>query len=348
MTSEIIAEIESEARELRAGGLVPEGLEDELDKCFEDVAEESLAAAYASATRTAGAPRAVLGMPSSLAELRGRAERLVRRRFGPRLRRIERRAAVGARRTAEAGWIQVHVTADHMERLAAHSPLASRVLSTVRPRELAAPSSATRRPAIEGALLKWTLDRLSSAPQHEGGPRPVLHAECGDGRLVELLAARGLDARGADPGFSARARGDASIVAGGALEYLGATPPASFDGLLLTGVVERLRPGAARALARLAARSLAPGGVVVLVSARPEANMAKDPVTADLALGRPLHPVTWCHLLAQSGMLDLEVFEPDASDPDAREPELFAVSARCPEQARDGAGYYDGGSRGRP
>ena len=74
------------------------------------------------------------------------------------------------------------------------------------------------------------------------------------------------------------------------------------NGLLLTGVVDRLRPGAARALAQLAARRLVPGGVVVLVSMRPEVAVAMDPVAADLASGRPVHPVTWCHLLARYGL----------------------------------------------
>jgi len=333
MTSEVVAEIEAQTRELRTGGLVPAGLEAELDRCFDDVADESLALAWAPAAL--GEARAGLGRLSSLAELRKRAEKVARRRFGPSLRRLERRIGLAARRAAEGGWMQVHVTADHLERLAARSAVASRVLSTIRPRELAAPASAARHPAIEGALLSWTLEHLSPTQIGEDSPRSVLHAECGDGRVVELLAARGLDARGADPACSERASGDARLVAGGALEYLGATPPASFDGLLLTGVVDRLRPGAARALAELAARSLAPGGTVVLVSARPEANMAKDPVAADLAPGRPLHPVTWCHLLAHSGLLDLEVFEPDASDPAAREPELFAVSARRPDPGRE-------------
>jgi len=335
MTSEVVAEIEAEARELRAGGLVPEGLEDQLDKSFDDVADESLAAASAPGAKAVGGARAVLGKISSLADLRKQADGLARRRFGPSLRRLERRAALGARKAADGAWITVHVTADHFERVAAHSAVASRVLSTIRPRDLAASAMATRRPTIEGGLLTWTLDRLSPERNGEAAPRSVLHAECGDGRLVELLAARGLDARGADPGWSERASRDARIVAGGALEYLGATPPASFDGLLLTGIVDRLRPGAARALAQLAAASLASGGVVVLVSTRPEANMAKDPVAADLAPGRPLHPVTWCHLLAQSGLLDLEVFEPDAGDPDAREPELFAVSARRADPGRE-------------
>jgi hypothetical protein len=153
----------------------------------------------------------------------------------------------------------------------------------------------------------------------------VLHAESGDGSIVEALAARGVDARGADPRLSVRAGGDTSTVAAGALEYLGAAPSGALSGLLLTGVVDRLRPGAARALARLAARSLAPGGVVVLVGARPEVVVAIDPVAADLAPGRPIHPVTWCHLLAHFGLSELTIFEADASEPD-----MFAVSARRP------------------
>jgi len=151
----------------------------------------------------------------------------------------------------------------------------------------------------------------------------VLHAECGDGGVVEALAARGLDARGADPRSRARADGDTRIVSAGALEYLGATSSGTLDGLLLTGVVDHLRPGEGRALAQLAARCLAPGGVVVLVSARPDAVVAIDPVAADLARGRPLHPVTWCHLLARYGLSVLAIFEPDSSEPD-----VFAVSAQ--------------------
>ena len=150
-------------------------------------------------------------------------------------------------------------------------------------------AAGTTHPSIEGPLLAWVLERLSAAPPEEAREVPglVLHAECGDGRVVEAFAARGLDARGADPRSPVRADGDTRIVAAGALEYLGATLSGTLDGLLLTGVVDRLRPGEGRALAQLAARCLAPGGVVVLVSARPEAVVAMDPVAADLAHGRP-------------------------------------------------------------
>lgn len=69
------------------------------------------------------------------------------------------------------------------------------------------------------------------------------------------------------------------------------------------------------------------------MSARPEAAVALDPVAADLSPGRPLHPVTWCHLLARFGLEELEVFDDDTVGPGpggfgATEAEAFAVSAR--------------------
>ncbi len=328
MTSEVVAEIEAQVSQLRAAGQVPPGLEDELDRCFEDVAEVSLAAAGRAMSGVSGPaadPIAGSAGPMSLAQLRKQATTAARRLLGPSFRRLERRGALSVARLGEAASIRAHVTADHLERLAVRSPWASRVLSAARPGEAALSAAATTHPSIEGPLLAWVLERLTAAAPEEAREVRglVLHAECGDGRVVEALAARGLDARGADPRSPVRADGDTRIVAAGALEYLGATLSGTLDGLLLTGVVDRLRPGEGRALAQLAARCLAPGGVVVLVSARPEAVVAMDPVAADLAHGRPLHPVTWCHLLARYGLSVLATFEPDPSEPD-----VFAVSAQ--------------------
>jgi hypothetical protein len=173
--------------------------------------------------------------------------------------------------------------------------------------------------------LDWVLEHWSGDTAEGSSPNPhvVLHAECGDGAIIKMLEARGLEARGADPHWSVRTGGDTNIVAAGALEYLSAAQHDTFDGILLTGVVDRLRPGAARVLAQLVARCLVPGGVVVLVSKRPEAAASMDPVVADLMPGRPLHPVTWCHLLSRVGLSELSVYESDVV-----EPEVFAVSAK--------------------
>lgn len=259
MTSEVVAEIEAQVRQLRATGQVPPGLEDDLDKCFEEVAAASLAAA-----RSGTAPGSPLGTdspvasftgPWSLAQLGKQATTTARRRLGPTFRLLERRAMLAVTRVGEAASIRAHVTVDHLERLAARSPRASRVLLAARPGESTASVVKTMHPSVEGPLLDWVLERLSAAVPKEVGEAPglVLHAECGDGRIVEALVARGLDARGADPRSPVRADGDTRVVAAGALEYLGATLSGSLDGLLLTGVVDCLRPGEGHALAQLAA-----------------------------------------------------------------------------------------------
>jgi hypothetical protein len=334
MTSEVVAEIEAQVSQMRATGQVPPEMEGELDRCFEEVAEASLAraASLQAGDPALGARDRMAGFAGamSLAQLRRRAIAVARRRLGPPLRRLERRAALALAGLGEAASIRAHVTADHLERLATSSPRASRVLSAARPCGSRAPVAGAVHPSIDGPLLAWVLERISAAAPD--GIREtaavVLHTECGDGRVVEALAERGFDARGADPRAPVRAEGDARIVAAGALEYLGATTGGSLDGLVLSGVVDRLRPGEGRVLAQLAARCLAPGGVVVLVSARPEALVALDPVAADLAHRRPLHPVTWCHLLARHGLSVLAVFEPEASEAD-----VFAVSAQRPAPA---------------
>jgi hypothetical protein len=333
MTSEVVAEIEAQVSQMRATGQVPAELEGELDKCFEEAAEASLASAASPARDPylgARDRRAGLADARGLAQLRGQATAVARRQLGPSFRRLERRAALAVARLGEAASIRVHVTADHLERLATSSPRVSRVLAAARPGESTASVAGAVHPSIDGPLLAWVLERFSAAARD--GVREtaavVLHAECGDGHVVEALAGRGFAARGADPRAPVRAEGDTRIVAAGALEYLGATTRGTLDGLLLSGVVDRLRPGEGRVLAQLVARCLAPGGVVVLVSARPEALVALDPVAADLAHRRPLHPVTWCHLLARHGLSVLAVFESEASEPD-----VFAVSAQRPASA---------------
>jgi SAM-dependent methyltransferase len=333
MTSEVVAEIEAQVRQMRANGQVPPELEGDLDKCFEEVAEASLFGAASLRDGDFGPdashPTSGLADRPSFAQLRRQATAAARRQLGPSLRRLERRASLAAARLGEVASIRVHVTVDHLERLATSSQRASRVLAAARPGGSAASVAGALHPLVEGPLLAWVIERLSAAPKGTRDPaRVVLHAECGDGRVVAALAARGFNVRGVDPHAPVRSDGDTRIVAAGALEFLGATQGGTLDGLVLTGVVDCLRPGEGRVLAQLAARCLAPGGVVVLVSARPEAVVALDPVAADLAHRRPLHPVTWCHLLARYGLSVLEVFEPEASEPD-----VFAVSAQRPTSA---------------
>ena len=193
---------------------------------------------------------------------------------------------------AESGSTRAHVVMDHVERIVAHSAVGSRAIEVA---GIAGTGGAgAGRPGLGDGATRSILKRLETPPI----VGPVVHAECGDGGLVEQMLALGLDARGADPDLGERRAGRSTrLSAAGALEYLGAFPTGSLGGLVLTGAVERQRPGGARALARLAASRLAPGAAVVLVSCWPESTTLADPVAADLSGRRPLHPVTWCHLL---------------------------------------------------
>ncbi|MGH9303508.1 MAG: hypothetical protein ACRDZ5_03735, partial [Acidimicrobiales bacterium] len=98
-------------------------------------------------------------------------------------------------------------------------------------------------------------------------------------------------------------------------------------GLLVSEMTECLSPSGARALVHLASRKLSGGAVVVIVSAHPEAVSRVDPIAADLGGHRPLHPLTWCHLLSRYGFT--EVTRCDVGQPSA-----YAVAGRRPRGRR--------------
>jgi hypothetical protein len=76
---------------------------------------------------------------------------------------------------------------------------------------------------------------------------------------------------------------------------------------LLSGVVDRLSPAAAAALAGLVARSLQPGGRLALLSTHPKWRLTTDPVAADLARGHSLDPATWSHLFTSRGLAEISI-----------------------------------------
>jgi hypothetical protein len=300
---------------------------------------------YGAARRpTAGDPRSELlgrgglrGVASGTARRSARAAKAVSRRglgtarrvAGPRLRAIERRSVDEAGRVAELLATRGHVVADHALRVATSGGRSGR-LDRVSPGGRVLPSgaggpeasgSAALRPAAArsgsrqpddspdgireearpGDLERWVLERLESCP-----PGAVLHVECGDGAFVADLIEAGHSAVGADPAAEA---GSSKFARSGALECLGAQARHSLGGLVVSGATERVSPGSARALVHLASTRLRPGGIVVLVSAHPPAAGAGDPISADLLSRRPLHPVTWCHLLARFGFAEITVFD---------------------------------------
>lgn len=137
----------------------------------------------------------------------------------------------------------------------------------------------------------------------------VLHAECGDGTLVEELAAAKLDAYGVDPGSRASDIGvekGLDIRRDDVLGHLESVRTEGLAGLVLSACVDRMSLSERRRLAELAELKVAPGATVVVIGTMPSAWEEKaGPVAADLAPGRPLHPETWSHLLARFGLTDI-------------------------------------------
>ena len=164
----------------------------------------------------------------------------------------------------------------------------------------------------------------------------MLHTECGDGALVQSLAAAGLDVYGIDPGSTASdraAQAGLDVRRDDALGHLGSVGEEALAGLVLSGCVDRLSLGERRRLLGLAERTLAPGASLVVVGTAPAAwERIVGPVAADLSPGRPLHPDTWRHLVGLAGFVDVSVSDGDDG---------FALCATKPRGALSADGRAD-------
>jgi hypothetical protein len=335
---QLLVEIAASAETARAGGAMPTGYESDLERTWERIAadldglrrgveagELGASQQYRAGGADPGAsPPEGAGRGSSLSvkALGRRGVSKMRRLAGPRLRAAERYSVERAGRLAEEMATRSHALRDRTRRVAESGPLASRV-ARVSPRERSLPGAGrtiSPRSSLLGdgswELEDWIFDRLGQDPNG-----PVLHVECGDGNFVRRLSANGFDARGADPSLGASS---STVKRAGAFEELAGAPRASLGAVVLSGVTERVNAGSARALAHLAAGRLATGGLLVLVSAHPEApGDSGDVLAAELADRRRLHPVTWCHLLARYGLSDISVHDESGRG-------YYAVTARRP------------------
>ena len=165
-----------------------------------------------------------------------------------------------------------------------------------------------------------------------GGRRRVLHAACGDGWLVHLLAATNVDGYGVDPRpgrVAEQELGDLDLREEAVLGHLDAVEPGSLGGVVLTGLMEGSGHGERRRLLEKATMALAPDGVLVVHSLSPSAwDEADAPAEADIVQARPYRPGTWAYLLGQTGLSADVTPGPDRRDylvvgrRDAAEPRL--------------------------
>lgn len=154
------------------------------------------------------------------------------------------------------------------------------------------------------------------------GRRDVLDIGCGRGEFLDLLRARGVEARGIDINDAmveeARARGLA-VEKADALSYLEGLPDDSLGGLFAAQVIEHLPAGYLAALLETAGRKIRSGGIIVLETINPTSWVAFfESYIRDLTHVRPLHPETMQYMLRVSGFSQVRVQYSSPVAPDAR------------------------------
>jgi O-antigen chain-terminating methyltransferase len=170
-------------------------------------------------------------------------------------------------------------------------------------------------------LPQW---RALAAHREALGEGRVLHLGAGSGWALETLGPRAEGVE-SDPELAAAAAAEGRPVRhADPVAYLGALAPDSLDGVLVTGLVERLDGGGIAALAAAAARTLAPGGLIVVEGLDPEAAREPD-FWRDPDRLRPVHPDTVRMLLEGAGLGEVVVTTDGAS---TGGPPRYAVHAR--------------------
>jgi len=289
--SEVMAEIDAEVRRRRASGDLPAGLERELDELFLEFSPVGLqgkARLRETLTLVDGSAYVDVAVPVESQKMVGSyVKRLIRKTMGWYIGFIVHQIV----KFAWAVSRMFHVVVDHVEDLEA-------AVDAQRTPEL--PPSAV--PVVDPGSAWWSKHAVTALTGVTGR---VLHAECGNGSLLDMLKAAGVDAYGVDPTESviepAIERG-LDVRAESVLGHLEVVADEALSGMVLSGSVQWLHPNQRDRLVTLAASRLALDGVLVIHSATPESWMAgTSHLVSDLAPGRPIHAETWGHLLTQLG-----------------------------------------------
>lgn len=154
-------------------------------------------------------------------------------------------------------------------------------------------------------------ERLESYLPLFEGAADVLDVGCGRGEFLDLLAARGITARGIDLNHEmaegCRGRG-LDVTEADAVGYLTALPDATLGGIFAAQVVEHLQPGYLLEFLDLSFHKLRPGGRLVLETLNPACWVAFfESYIRDITHVWPLHPETLRYLVVASGFTKAQI-----------------------------------------
>jgi len=288
----VMADIDAEVRRRRASGDLPAGLERELDELFLEFSPVGLqgkARLRENLALVDGAAYIDISVPvDSQKKVGVYIKRLIRKSLSWYIGFI-------VHQIVKFGWAvsrMLHLVVDHVEDLES-------TIDSIRIPEL----PITAVPVMDAGAAWWADEAIGALSKTTGR---VLHAECGNGSLVERLVAAGVDAYGVDPAEltiePAVDRG-LDVRAESALDHLEVVAEEALSGIVLSGSVQWLHPNQRDRLVALASARLAIDGVLVLHSSTPEAwRRRHSHLVEDLSPGHPLHSDTWTHLLGAHGL----------------------------------------------
>ncbi len=182
---EVMAEIDAEVRRRRASGDIPPGLERELDELFLEFSPVGLqgkARLRESLSLVDGAAYIDMAVPTASEKAVGsQVKRLIRSSISWYMGFIVHQVVKFAWATSR----MFHVVVDHVEELEA-------AVASQRVPDL----PDTVAPVLDVRTGWWAADAVAALSGVRGR---VLHADCGDGALLDRLIAAGVDAYGVDP-----------------------------------------------------------------------------------------------------------------------------------------------------
>jgi hypothetical protein len=290
--AEVMAEIDTEVKRRRASGDLPAGLERELDELFLEFSPVGM--------QGKARLRETLALVDGSAYVDIAVPVLSNKAVGVYIKRLIRKSTSWymdfvVHQIVRFAWSVsrvLHLVVDHIEDLEA-------TVDSMRAPEL--PESAV--PLVDAGASWWAPTAID-AVRATGGR--VLHVECGNGSLVEVLVGAGIDAYGVDPSEPTVEPGierGLDVRAESVFDHLQVVSEEALGAIILSGSVQWLHANDRERLVGLASSRLAVGGVLVLQSMTPEAWQRSAPsLVTDLAPGRPLHAATWSYLLAGHGV----------------------------------------------